>query len=79
MDFDVQKGRVIALSVKIFICLFVSGHENQHLERSRRVYELDLQRMSPKCGFYVPHDRERLSKSSEKLTFDFNLMLSTVF
>ena len=40
--------RVIALSVEIFVCLFVDT-KNEHFERSRPVYELYVQRMSRKC------------------------------
>ena len=29
---------MIALSVQMFICLFVCGHKNEHFERSRPAY-----------------------------------------
>ena len=67
------RGRVIGLSVRISVCVFVcQWHKNEDFERSRPEYELYLPRMGQKwicVTFCVSHDRERLSKSSEKLCF----------
>ena len=53
------RGRVIGVSVGMFICLFVCGHKHEQFERNRAVYELDLLRTSQKSKkfyFNMPHE-----------------------
>ena len=47
----------------------VCGHKNEHFEQNRPAYELYLQCMSQKWSFYIPHERERTSRSVEMQTF----------
>ena len=69
------RGRVIGLSVRIFDCDFVCPwHKSEEFEPTRPEHELYLQRVDQKwkcLTFCVPHDRERPSKSSEKLCLVF--------
>ena len=64
-----QGGRVIVVSVGMFVCLCICGHKNEQFERNRAVNELYLLCTSQKSSFYIPHKREHTSGSQEKQTF----------
>ena len=64
-----NKGRVIVLSVCMFVCL---SAPRQDFEQNRLGYGLYLLCMSQKLkniNLYLPHERERTSGSREKQTF----------
>ena len=68
-----QRGRVIVLSVCLFVCLScLTLTLTQDFEQNRLVYGLYLLHMSQKLkniNLYLPHERERTSGSREKQTF----------
>ena len=58
------RGRVIGVSVSMFVCLCVCGDNNEHFEQSRPAYyELYLLCTNHKCSFYTPHEQEHTSGS----------------
>ena len=75
-----SKGRVIVLSVCLFVCL---SAPSQDFEQNRLVYGLYLLHMSQKpknINLYLPHERERTSGSREKQTFhNFGALLKLCF